>query len=119
MLSFRADSTVIIMFPAERNVHVVTVDLYLFSLLYHLTVHDSRDHRGLTPASAYRLDFFYLVGIYQHVIRTLKQTVSKIVFKPVRKNRNLIAVNDFNQFRSRSEERRVGKECRSRWSPYH
>ena len=22
-------------------------------------------------------------------------------------------------FISRSEERRVGKECRSRWSPYH
>ena len=22
-------------------------------------------------------------------------------------------------FRPRSEERRVGKECRSRWSPYH
>ena len=25
---------------------------------------------------------------------------------------------DFEVF-SRSEERRVGKECRSRWSPYH
>src|SRR3712207_9419734 len=23
------------------------------------------------------------------------------------------------QFSTRSEERRVGKECRSRWSPYH
>ena len=23
------------------------------------------------------------------------------------------------KLRSRSEERRVGKECRSRWSPYH
>ena len=23
------------------------------------------------------------------------------------------------QFAHRSEERRVGKECRSRWSPYH
>ena len=23
------------------------------------------------------------------------------------------------QVRNRSEERRVGKECRSRWSPYH
>ena len=23
------------------------------------------------------------------------------------------------EFTSRSEERRVGKECRSRWSPYH
>ena len=27
------------------------------------------------------------------------------------------AVKEF--FGSRSEERRVGKECRSRWSPYH
>ena len=25
--------------------------------------------------------------------------------------------SEFNQYRS--EERRVGKECRSRWSPYH
>ena len=24
-----------------------------------------------------------------------------------------------HRVRSRSEERRVGKECRSRWSPYH
>src|SRR2546423_13075142 len=24
-----------------------------------------------------------------------------------------------DEIRSRSEERRVGKECRSRWSPYH
>ena len=26
---------------------------------------------------------------------------------------------DFSARRTRSEERRVGKECRSRWSPYH
>ena len=25
----------------------------------------------------------------------------------------------FESFETRSEERRVGKECRSRWSPYH
>ena len=25
----------------------------------------------------------------------------------------------YDQFGDRSEERRVGKECRSRWSPYH
>src|SRR2546422_9848943 len=24
-----------------------------------------------------------------------------------------------DEFKDRSEERRVGKECRSRWSPYH
>ena len=30
-------------------------------------------------------------------------------------------VEDYEQHqeRQRSEERRVGKECRSRWSPYH
>ena len=27
--------------------------------------------------------------------------------------------NDLPQYCLRSEERRVGKECRSRWSPYH
>ena len=27
--------------------------------------------------------------------------------------------NEGNQICERSEERRVGKECRSRWSPYH
>ena len=26
---------------------------------------------------------------------------------------------EFNKEYIRSEERRVGKECRSRWSPYH
>ena len=32
------------------------------------------------------------------------------------KSDNLIDTIDYS---SRSEERRVGKECRSRWSPYH
>ena len=30
-----------------------------------------------------------------------------------------MTVGDINQDGLRSEERRVGKECRSRWSPYH
>ena len=30
---------------------------------------------------------------------------------------NCVLVKDLSRFRS--EERRVGKECRSRWSPYH
>ena len=34
--------------------------------------------------------------------------------KLIKKNGKL-----FKSFRGRSEERRVGKECRSRWSPYH
>ena len=32
----------------------------------------------------------------------------------------LVGISDYAQDQAeRSEERRVGKECRSRWSPYH
>ena len=31
----------------------------------------------------------------------------------------ITALADMIATRARSEERRVGKECRSRWSPYH
>ena len=29
------------------------------------------------------------------------------------------SASDLTKEQARSEERRVGKECRSRWSPYH
>ena len=32
---------------------------------------------------------------------------------------NIKRLMDIGCYSSRSEERRVGKECRSRWSPYH
>ncbi len=31
----------------------------------------------------------------------------------------IFIVDDEPEITERSEERRVGKECRSRWSPYH
>ena len=40
-----------------------------------------------------------------------EKEIEKIITKKIRKVKN---VNT-----TRSEERRVGKECRSRWSPYH
>ena len=30
-----------------------------------------------------------------------------------------MAIREEKEIKGRSEERRVGKECRSRWSPYH
>ena len=44
--------------------------------------------------------------------------VTKKAFKDD-KNPLAILVNSGNANAFRSEERRVGKECRSRWSPYH
>ena len=40
-------------------------------------------------------------------IREVKKSIARI--KTIQRQREL----------NRSEERRVGKECRSRWSPYH
>ena len=48
-----------------------------------------------------------------------KQTLSKIFNKAAVIVDGTIHINSFMYERSRSEERRVGKECRSRWSPYH
>ena len=32
---------------------------------------------------------------------------------------NSYGISSIEEAEKRSEERRVGKECRSRWSPYH
>ena len=39
------------------------------------------------------------------------------IINNLQKERKLVVILD--NYSSRSEERRVGKECRSRWSPYH
>ena len=46
------------------------------------------------------------------------QLVGDVVDHPAYRNaiRSTAGLYDFQ---ARSEERRVGKECRSRWSPYH
>jgi len=38
---------------------------------------------------------------------------------PGRAARAVVVIDAEGRVRHRSEERRVGKECRSRWSPYH
>src|SRR3989475_10860195 len=45
--------------------------------------------------------------------RSLDCTFRRIQFTPD------LLPSDITGVRARSEERRVGKECRSRWSPYH
>ena len=43
----------------------------------------------------------------------------KAVAKARKKKRKKMIKTKYGQKAVRSEERRVGKECRSRWSPYH
>ena len=59
-----------------------------------------------------------VTGYIDHVIfRNEDNGYTVMVLKGTKKEEELTCVGSFPAIRS--EERRVGKECRSRWSPYH
>ena len=90
------------------------------------------NHRDILTDSAF---LQYVLGVFFHIrddffpIRVgfqitrfepnqdIADTVNFI--KKKRKCLNRLSNQRWEPERSRSEERRVGKECRSRWSPYH
>ena len=56
--------------------------------------------------------------------KTIVVEVTNVVSHPlykkqIKKTVKFKAHDENNECLCRSEERRVGKECRSRWSPYH
>src|SRR3712207_9392764 len=68
--------------------------------------------RSCFPRREPREHFFrYMVGQFSRLERKSIEPMALAV--------NGGNVRAMQRFVSRSEERRVGKECRSRWSPYH
>ena len=56
--------------------------------------------------------------LFSEAMQEIKTINADEALKMVEENNcNLIDIREGNELRS--EERRVGKECRSRWSPYH
>ena len=55
------------------------------------------------------------------IIQQRFDEVSDLIIQPevISDQKRYIQLNKEYKDLSRSEERRVGKECRSRWSPYH
>src|SRR3712207_8637930 len=49
----------------------------------------------------------------------LENLMNEAALLAVRANKKKIGMEELEEAITRSEERRVGKECRSRWSPYH
>src|SRR5256885_16979311 len=54
------------------------------------------------------------LGVTRQVAREGEQATEQLWIPRIVERREVISRNH-----ERSEERRVGKECRSRWSPYH
>src|SRR2546430_7439979 len=71
----------------------------------HITNHITTFNYGLTTGNSFS-------RIIQHRLHQIAKNIN-IPFSP-------LLLECFKPFmKTRSEERRVGKECRSRWSPYH
>ena len=70
-------------------------------------------------------DVYYNIAklIYGYQLSKPEQTYKDWTYDTALKNVRQAAAIDplpvYTQLEGRSEERRVGKECRSRWSPYH
>ena len=48
-----------------------------------------------------------------------RRTIEALAKNELAQDTELFVFSDAAKKEARSEERRVGKECRSRWSPYH
>ena len=60
-------------------------------------------------------EFFSIIGPSGYGKTTLLRMIAGFISP----DSGAIYLGDENIVTTRSEERRVGKECRSRWSPYH
>ena len=73
------------------------------------TIREMSERFGL-PASTLR--YYEEIGLLTDVIHTESK-------KRIYTQQHIDCMTAILCFKRRSEERRVGKECRSRWSPYH
>ena len=56
---------------------------------------------------------------HKDVYSSIKELMDNARNKVAREVNNILIQTYWEIGLTRSEERRVGKECRSRWSPYH
>ena len=60
------------------------------------------------------------IGHVDHGKTTLTAAITTVLAKKgLSELRSFDSIDNALEEKERSEERRVGKECRSRWSPYH
>src|SRR2546430_2880870 len=109
---------------SERGgIHIVTliVSLFFFSSRRRHTRFDCDWSSDVCSSDLGKLGTqFQLPLIYGHAVESSEDDLCRIIAAmnadphPFTNARGFIW-----KFNFRSEERRVGKECRSRWSPYH
>ena len=72
----------------------------------------------MTGEITLRGDILAVGGISEKVLAALRAGIRELVLPPPNEKDVMEIPAEIRKL-TRSEERRVGKECRSRWSPYH
>ena len=90
--------------PDDLKKTILTIGNYYYYLSYgKLTTNDGKKYT----------DSF--IHLYDHYALTSDGKLLDLETGVYQENN----ITNLSQKQNRSEERRVGKECRSRWSPYH
>ena len=110
----------------EQEAHAIGVDAYLY--LYPLVTMDITRKQstniepgkefGKGPMNAFTSVPEYPPADFKGVVRVNFDTLYSIAWLDLTKEPLVVSAPNTDGIQ-RSEERRVGKECRSRWSPYH
>ena len=75
--------------------------------------------RGMPELNTSSLpDLIFTMLFFFMIVTTMREVTLKVQFQ-VPQGTELEKLEKKSLVSFRSEERRVGKECRSRWSPYH
>ena len=100
--------------------------LIFIALVLNITTENTYAYVGPGAGFAFVSSFFILLITFFLALLTFLFWPIRFLIKSVRRKKT--SNSKYNVQRviimglgdeSRSEERRVGKECRSRWSPYH
>ena len=102
------------------------VEVTAFSYSYFIKIHNSllAIKKGITVEYLFLILTIKEIGLFGSTRRSvvastiphLREERLKDIEIPILKKG---VIDNLTNYISRSEERRVGKECRSRWSPYH
>src|SRR5574344_1514291 len=103
-----------------NKLQINTLYAFLFSLIFGTI---------LVTFSSITLKFIAVINVFFGIIFFILYIINIFITKKIYVEDYLIwgliffnllsLINAHNYNAARSEERRVGKECRSRWSPYH
>ena len=94
-------------FDQEEPVTLVTEGSYIYKNDVHYIFYSERTEEGAVIKNRLTISSGSV-----ELRKTGAGNFNSVLVFDTQHNKNCI-------YQSRSEERRVGKECRSRWSPYH